>query len=186
LDSIIQNNNIQDSFPSSLLRISTHVKWTTFKAFSHSHFIIGNKNVEDSFFHLHCFAFGSCQNEQQKFKAFFHSILLFFKYLSPQMTTCKPSFIQLCFWILSSKTTLFKAFFHIHFSALDHVKSTTIQAFIHSHCGLGFCHPKRQHLRLFVIFIALQFDHHVKWTTTWKAFFHSQLEFDGTCSSNSS
>jgi hypothetical protein len=26
LDSLIQNNNIQDSFPSSLLRISTHVK----------------------------------------------------------------------------------------------------------------------------------------------------------------
>jgi len=121
-------------------------------------------------------------------RLFFIPFRFFSKIYDPKWQTCKPSFIQLCFWILSSKTTLFKAFsysflcigsckinnhsgfFHILFSALDHVKSTTIQAFIHSHCGLGFCHPKRQHLRLFVIFIALQFDH-VKWTTWWKAFF---------------
>jgi len=60
------------------------------------------------------------------------------------------------------QNNIVQGFFHILFSALDHVKSTSIQAFIHSHCGLGFCHPKRQHLRLFVIFIALQFDRHVK------------------------
>jgi hypothetical protein len=60
------------------------------------------------------------------------------------------------------QNNIVQGFFHILFSALDHAKLTTIQAFIHSHCGLGICHPKQQHLRLFVIFIALQFDHHVK------------------------
>jgi hypothetical protein len=60
------------------------------------------------------------------------------------------------------QNNIVQSFFHILFSALDHAKLTTIQAFIHSHCGLGICHPKQQHLRLFVIFIALQFDHHVK------------------------
>jgi len=67
-------------------------------------------------------------------QAFFHSIML---------------------WDIIIQNHIVQGFFHIHFSALDHVKSTTIQAFIHSHCGLQFYHPKRQHLRLFVTFIAL-------------------------------
>jgi hypothetical protein len=71
-------------------------------------------------------------------------------------------FYSIMLWDFIIQNNIVQGFFHIHFSALDHVKSTTIQAFIHSHCGLGFCHLKQQHLRLFVIFIALQFDHHVK------------------------
>jgi hypothetical protein len=70
------------------------------------------------------------------------------------MTTCKPSFIQLCFGILSSKTTLFKVFFHISFLCIGSCKinnhsgfysfplsfrilsseTTTFETICHLHC----------------------------------------------------
>lgn len=173
LDSIIQNNDIQDSFPSSLLHISTHVKWTTFKAFFHSHFIIRNKNIENSFFHLHCFCIWIMSKWKTKIQGFFFFIpfCFFSKIDHPKWQHASLLSFNYAFWILSSKTTLFKAFFHIHFSALDHVKSTTIQAFIHSHFGLGFCHPKWQNLRLFVIFICFAIWSSCKMNNNMEGFF---------------